>query len=493
MTTNKHSSPKTPQTDKVCSSTSHFQAKNLPFTLVTKPTGAACNLDCTYCFFLSKELLYAQKQQTMTLETIEAYIRSLLNSHPDGTVTIPWQGGEPTLRGLDFFQHAVALAEKYARPNQQVFHTIQTNGTLIDAKWAKFLADNKFIVGLSMDGPAKYHDVYRVNKAGRATHAQVLRGWEFLQKAGVDTNILCTVHSANQDHPEEVYEYFRDVIGAEFIQFIPIVERVNPDFLAQAEAGWGKTSQTLNKPSILEIQIDGNANTQPSNLEIFTPQFGSKKSASSFPRLLYKQEGNAVTSRSVNPLQWGKFLSTIFDLWVKRDIGKVFVQHFDTAISALFGIYSLCVHAPKCGSALAIEFNGDVYSCDHYVEPNYLLGNIHQTRNLKELVFSKKQVAFGEEKANLPKVCQQCPVIRLCNGGCPKDRFLHGKFNSDAIGKQHDIAADEPPINYLCAGYKLFYSHILPDLQAMAALIQRGYEARILLDPQIRSQLRAKF
>jgi uncharacterized protein len=398
--------------------------RRLPFSVLAKPTGAACNLDCSYCFFLSKELLYDHDSQRMSEEGLETYLTNLFDSAPDGSVEVAWQGGEPTMRGLAFFRRAVALAERLRRPGQQPQHAIQTNGTLLDEEWAQFLAEHRFLVGLSMDGPAHLHDAYRVNKAGRGTHAQVLRGWEVLQAQGVDTNILCTVHHANQDHPLEVYRYFRDVLGARHLQFIPVVERVPADQLAAAEQGW-------------------------------RPDEHGRRT------LLYQQRGDAVTSRSIDPAVYGEFLVAIFDEWVERDVGKVFVRDVDVALGNLFGRYSLCVNSPECGTAVAVEHNGDAYSCDHYVEPGYRLGNVGEAR-LADLVALPEQRRFGRSKlTSLPPQCQACPVRWACHGGCPKDRFT-------------TTAGGEPGLNYLCAGYFRFYTHAQPALEHMAQLIRTG-------------------
>jgi uncharacterized protein len=402
--------------------------RNLPFSVLAKPTGAACNLDCTYCFFLSKELLYDHDSQRMDEGMLQAHLANLLASSPDGPVEVAWQGGEPTLRGLAFFRRAVELAAQLARPGQQVHHALQTNGTLLDDEWGAFLAEHDFLVGLSMDGPAHLHDAYRVNKAGRGTHAQVVRGWEVLQRHGVQTNILCTVHSANANHPLEVYRYFRDELGARFVQFIPIVERVPAEHLDLAERGW--------RPDAAR---------------------GSRT-------LLYRQEGDAVTSRSVAPAAWGEFLVAIFDEWVRRDVGAVFVQHFDVVLGNLFGRYSLCVHSPECGAALAVEHNGDVYSCDHYVEPDYKLGNVADAR-FQELLALPAQREFGRSKRTaLPTQCQQCPVRWACHGGCPKDRFASTKDG-------------EPGLNYLCAGYFHFFSHAQPTMERIGRLLRSGRPA----------------
>ena len=220
-------------------------ARPLPFSVVAKPTGAACNLDCQYCFFLSKELLYDQKRQSMSEETLETYVKNFLAASPDGDVTMLWQGGEPTLRGLPFFERLIELCEKYRRPAQVVHHAVQTNGTLITEQWARFFKDNDVLVGISIDGPKELHDAYRLNRGGHGTHSMVIRGWEQLRNAEVDTNILCTVHAANEDHALEVYRYFRDELGAQYMQFIPIVERVPREHLHQAELGWRSGSSAL--------------------------------------------------------------------------------------------------------------------------------------------------------------------------------------------------------------------------------------------------------
>ncbi len=401
----------------------------LPFSLITKPTGAACNLDCSYCFFLSKEVLWDGDSQRMSAETLDRFVRSYLEAQPDGPVTIAWQGGEPTMRGLAFFSEAVRLSELYRRPRQQVQHAIQTNGTLLDDDWCAFLAEAGFLVGLSMDGPPGLHDAYRVNKAGRGTYDQVLRGWDLLQRHAVETNILCTVNAANADHPLTVYRHFRDDLGARYLQFIPIVERFEEGHADEAERG-------------------------------FRDEGGD--------HVLYRQAGERVTSRTVPPAAWGSFLTAIYDEWIVRDVGEVFVQHFDVTLGAIFGQYSLCVHAPECGNALAMEHNGDVYSCDHYVEPDYRLGTI-AADTFGDLMALPQQRDFGRAKRTaLPRQCRECSVRWACHGGCPKDRFA-------------TTADGEPGLNYLCAGYFRFFSHAQPSMEAMADLIRHGRTPRDIM------------
>lgn len=396
------------------------------FHLLAKPAGAACNLDCKYCFFLSKEKLYPGSHMRMTDELLELYVKQLLESHQAPEVTIAWQGGEPTLMGLDFFERSVELVQQYKKPGQRVPHTIQTNGTLIDERWAAFFKAHDFLVGLSLDGPKPMHDAYRVNKGGAGSFDAVMRGWETLQKHQVDVNILCTLHAANADHPLEVYRFFRDDLKAQYIQFIPVIERATRENLPIANQGWGS----------------GPGGERP----------------------LYIQAGDRVTERSVRPKQFGRFLIAIFDEWLRRDVGKVFVQMFDVALGSWMGLHSLCVFSPVCGEALALEHNGDLYACDHFVEPGYLLGNIQDT-HLIELVASEAQRKFGQDKlTTLPRACRECLVRFACHGGCPKDRFLR-------------TPTGEPGLNYLCAGYKLFFKHIDGPMRLMADLLRRGHYA----------------
>jgi len=378
------------------------------FHLLAKPTGAICNLDCEYCFFLTKEQLYPGSKFRMTDDLQETYIQQLLASHQTPEVTIAWQGGEPTLMGLEFFQRSIELVEKHKKPGQQVSHTIQTNGTKLDDAWAIFFKQNNFLVGLSVDGPQPLHDTYRVDKRGRGTFDQVMAGYRVLQKHKVDVNILCTVNAANGDHALEVYRFFRDKLKAEFIQFIPIIERMNED------------GSTL------------------------------------------IQAGNQVSDRSVKPEQFGQFLITVFDEWARRDVGKVFIQHFDAALANWVGLPpSVCIFSKTCGNALALEHNGDLYCCDHFVEPDYKLGNIQDTPMI-ELIASDRQRQFGQDKLDtLPQYCRDCSVRFACNGGCPKNRFT-------------TTPDGEPGLNYLCAGYKAFFTHIDQPMKQMANLLRQG-------------------
>ena len=394
--------------------------------VMAKPTGAVCNLDCQYCFFLSKDTLYPGSNFRMAGDVLEAYIKQALEAQRSPQVTIAWQGGEPTLMGLDFFRKANALARKYLRPGISLEHTIQSNGVLLDDEWCEFLAGNGFLVGLSMDGPQPMHDAYRVNKAGDPTFSHVMRAARLMHRHKVEFNVLCTVHDVNVGHSLEVYRFFRDEVGARFLQFIPIVERATPETIEIANAGWGNRNHR---------------------------------------RPLYTQEGSMVTERSVTPELWGAFLIGVFDEWVAHDVGTVFVQMFESALASWLGLpASLCIFAETCGNALALEHNGDVYSCDHFVEPRFRLGNIKE-KHLVELVASDRQRAFGNAKRDgLPRYCRECEVRFACNGECPRNRFL---LTPDG----------EEGLNYLCAGYKAFFRHIDHPMKIMANLLRGGKDA----------------
>lgn len=369
------------------------------FQVVLKPRGPICNLGCTYCFYLRKRDLYERDTRfRMPDEVLESFTRQYIEAQHVPQVTFIWQGGEPTLMGLNFFRKAIAIQDKYRRPGVQIVNALQTNGVLLDDEWCRFLKEHRFLVGLSLDGPRHLHDVYRVDKAGQPTFDKVYRVLKRLQEHGVDYNILCVVNRVNGGHPLKVYRFFKGE-GVQFIQFIPAVERT-PD--------------------------------------------------------------GSVTDWTIRPQQWGRFLCTVFDEWVQNDVGRVFVQQFDVALEAWVGLESsLCVHARTCGTCLAMEHNGDLFSCDHFVDPEHRLGNILEMP-LAELVAAPSQHRFGWNKYDaLPRLCRECPVLFACNGGCPKDRFTKAPDG-------------EPGLNYLCTGYKKFFTHIDPCMRRMAAVLRHG-------------------
>jgi len=370
------------------------------FHVMTKPRGAICNLDCAYCYFLSKEMLYPGSRFRMAHDLLEDYIRQYIAAQRVPEVTFAWQGGEPTLMGLDFYRLVVALQRKYVRSGLRILNTLQTNGVTLDDDWCTFFRDHEFLIGISLDGPRALHDRYRVDKGGKPTFDRVMRGVERLKAHGVDFNVLTTLHAANASYPREVYRFLRDEVGTRFMQFIPIVERDN-------DSGF--------------------------------------------------QEGEAVTPRSITARQYGDFLCMVFDEWVRHDVGRVFVQIFDVALTAWIGERAgLCVFAETCGTALALEHNGDLYSCDHFVEPKHRLGNMRELPMI-EMVGSEQQRRFGLAKRDtLPRYCRDCTVRFVCNGGCPKDRIIQ-------------TPDGEPGLNYLCDGYKGFFTHIARPMEIMAA------------------------
>ena len=375
--------------------------------VIAKPIGPICNLDCAYCFYLRKESLYGQGHSwRMSDETLDVYVRQYIEAQPEAVdqIDFAFQGGEPTMLGIDFFRRVIELQKKHAPAGKRIHNSLQTNGVLLDDRWCEFLREHGFLVGLSIDGPADLHDKYRRDKQGRGTFDRVMRAMRGLQKHGVEFNALTCIHRHNGDHPGRVYRFLRDS-GVEFMQFIPIVE-----------------------------QLDA----APAPQE---------------PR---------VSPRSVLPEQFGRFLIEVFDLWVRHDVGRIFVRDFDQALAARVGAgASLCIYMKHCGRATAIEHNGDLYSCDHFVDPGHRLGNVHQT-SVAELANSARQEQFGLDKERtLPEVCRRCRYLFLCNGACPKDRFT-----SAPDGR--------PGLNYLCGGFKRFFEHVDPYMQAMAAELQAG-------------------
>lgn len=384
--------------------------------VMSKPIGPICNLDCEYCYYLHKEELYpSNKSWRMTTETLAEYIRQYINAQPADSpeITFAWQGGEPTLLKLEFFQRVVEIQKRQAPSGIKIVNTLQTNGVLLDDAWAEFFRNNNFLIGLSIDGPSELHDRYRYDKKGEPTFAKVLKALQLLKQYQVDFNALVVVNRHNGDHGKRVYTYLRDN-GVQFIQFIPIVER----------KGVGVHAETSELHGI--------------------DDYGS-----------FDEPESMVSSRSILPDQFGTFLIDVFEEWIRRDVGKVFVQIFDQALSAWMGIEpSLCVFRKECGRAMAIEHNGDVYSCDHFVEPDYLLGNIHQLPII-EMANTERQRKFGRDKLeSLPSYCRECEVRFACNGECPKNRILKTPDGQNGL-------------NYLCAGYRKFFNHIDPWMKLM--------------------------
>jgi len=380
--------------------------RSKPFHLIIKPAGARCNLACTYCYYREKAAYYPGSDFRMDDETLERVTSAYLQAHPTAEVTFGWQGGEPLLMGLDFFRRALEFQAKHARPGQRAVNTIQTNGILISDEWASFFAEHHFLVGISIDGPPALHDHYRRDRQGRTSYERVAAGLRALQRCGVEHNALVTVNRANAERPLEVYRHLTG-LGLEHLQFIPVVE-------------WES------------------------------------------------QANRKVAPWSVRPAALGSFLCGILDYWARHDVGKVFVQIFESALAVwMGGSASLCVFAPTCGLALAVEHTGDLYACDHFVYPEYLRGQV-APGTLESLVDGPEQRAFGLAKADLGEECRRCSVLRLCWGDCPKHRarFAEG-------GK---------PISYLCSAYRRFFTHSAKVLEAMAGEIRAGRPAANVME-----------
>lgn len=380
-----------------------------PFHLLSKPAGAACNLACTYCFYLSR--WDKAGVHGMDDATLERYVVDYIGANPAPEIAFAWQGGEPTLLGVEFFRKAVALQKKHCPPGKTIQNAIQTNGTLLDDAWCEFLRAEKFLVGLSVDGPAKIHDRRRVDRGGRPTAERVLDAAALLRRHQVEFNVLCVVGSHNADNGLQVYRFLRR-LGSPFLQFIPLVER-------------RRTQQPHD--------FAGPAPDEP---------------------------GPGVDDVSVSPEAWGRFLIAVFDEWVQADVGQVFIRDFDNWLGMWTGLpSSLCVHAETCGDALVVESDGSVYSCDHYVYPNYRLGRLGE-KPLADMVESVQQRGFGLDKRDgLPPKCLSCRWRKLCHGGCPKHRF--------------PAEAGKPPAPHLCQGWLDFFAHAEPGFARMAELLEQ--------------------
>ncbi len=395
--------------------------QNLPTNchVMAKPSGFVCNLDCKYCFYLEKEKLYPERNENWKMddETLELFVKQQIDAQQGPDVDIAWQGGEPTLMGIAFYQKAIQFVDKH-KGDKRVHHAFQTNGILIDDDWCEFFKRHNFLIGLSIDGPAELHDAYRVTRSGKATHEKVMRAIKRLIHHDIAFNTLTVVNDINARHPKEVYHFLK-AIGSKFMQFIPLVEQ---------------QTKTTNPDQLTLIHPD-------SPLE------------------------SNVTSWSVPAWQYGEFLNQIFDEWVRKDVGTVFIQTFDTAVANWCKQPGgLCIFSPTCGTALALEANGDLYSCDHYVYPEYKLGNIHEI-SIKEMNQSDQAIAFGQsKKSRLTPECKTCEFRFACHGGCPKHRFISSESGA-------------PNHNYLCDGYLHFFKHTAPYMATMRDLVESGRPA----------------
>jgi uncharacterized protein len=396
--------------------------------VVAKPIGPACNLNCEYCFYLEKQALFGTGEKyRMSDKILSSFITNYITSQPTPVVEFVWQGGEPTLLGIDFFKRVIGLQEPFVK-TKTITNSLQTNGTLLTSEWCQFLKKHNFMVGISLDGPREVHDRYRRDRKGNGTFDQVMRGLKFLQEHKVDYNVLACVARDTAKRPLDIYRFFKEE-EVEFIQFTPIVER-----LSDAHSG-------------------------PLGLRLAGPAALDKKG----------QQGD-VTPWSITPEDYGDFLIAIYEEWVRHDVGTVFVMNFEWVLNAWIGNPSpVCVHALTCGRAVVIEHNGDVYACDHCVYPQYRLGNI-LSDTLQGMVEKSLWSGFGVAKeTSLPRWCKECEVLAACHGGCPKHRFETTYY-------------DEPGLQYLCAGYKKFFLHIRKYLRAMATLLENGLPASRVME-----------
>ncbi len=374
-----------------------------PLYVTLKPVGAQCNLACEYCYYLEKKHLYGSTH-LMSDEMLERFTREYIEAQTMDQVLFTWHGGEPLLRTVGFYRKAMALQHKYAR-GKHIDNAIQTNGTLLSDEWCEFFRENNWLVGISIDGPREYHDRYRHTPSGSPSWERVMRGISLLKRHGVEWNAMATVNAGNACRPTEFYRFFKDM-GCRFLQFTPVVERLTP-----------------------------------------TAAGGS--------RLASLADGGETTDSSVTPEQWGEFLCTVFDEWVRHDVGKTFVEIFDCTLANWMGVPpGICAYSRDCGHAGVMEHNGDVYSCDHFVFPEYKIGNI-RSHTLTEMLYGEKQQAFSRLKhASLPRQCRECDVVFACHGECPKNRFAKDRYG-------------EQGLNYLCKGYHRFYSHVAPYMDFM--------------------------
>jgi len=389
-------------------STFVFNPFSMPTYVMAKPIGSTCNLNCAYCYYLEKEKLYENRKSfEMSDEVLEKYIQGYIEVQPVPEALFTWHGGETLLRNIDFYKKVIRYQQRYGR-GRRIDNSLQTNGVLLNDEWCRFFKDNNFLIGISIDGPEHCHDIYRKNKGDKGTFKQVMRGIELLQKHNVEFNTLSVINDYNVNYPIEIYRFFKE-IGSHYMQFSPIVERI------------GKN--------------------RPDGLELLPPT---------------KEDDATLAQWTVGAKQFGQFYISIFDEWVRRDVGRYFVQLFDSTLAGMVGKPpGVCIFSETCGHAGVMEFNGDVYSCDHFVFPEYRLGNIMML-TFYQMMFSPKQKQFGVQKRDsLPQQCKECEFLKLCNGECPKNRISTDKYGNERL-------------NYLCQGYKAFFKHTEPYMKFMA-------------------------
>ncbi|MGV2989856.1 anaerobic sulfatase maturase [Vibrio sp. E150_011] len=406
--------------------------KNLACHVMAKPSGSICNIDCKYCFYLEKDKLYPERNENwrMSDDTLELFIQQYIETQPGQQVQFAWQGGEPTLLGIDFYRKVVELAERY-RQGKEIHHAFQTNGILLNDEWCQFFKEHQFLVGVSIDGPEDLHDQYRVTRSEKGTHRKVMESIECLKKHKVEFNTLAVINAHNAKHPLRVYQFLKQ-IGSNYLQFIPLVERkvCQSTSIRDALASPGEPMATM-------------------------------------------------TEWSVSAQQYGSFLNKIFDYWIQHDVGKTFVQTFDSTLASWLGQPSgVCISSETCGHAFALEANGDLYQCDHYVYPEYQLGNIHDTP-IRIMNQSEEAIAFGQDKHDkLNRDCKQCTYRFACHGGCPKHRFERSPNGL-------------PNHNYLCEGYYAFFKHTQKPMSMMADLLRHQRPAAEVMHYMAKEKQRA--
>lgn len=401
-----------------------------PLYVMAKPVGARCNLACEYCYYLEKSKLYDEKAQMMTEALLDRYVKEYIQSQTMNDVLFTWHGGEPLMRPLTFYKKAIELQTRYAE-GKVITNALQTNGTLLTDEWCKFLHDNNFLVGISIDGPQEFHDEFRRTRGGGPSWAKVMKGIELLNKHDVEWNAMAVVNEFNADYPHDFYQFFKQ-IGAHYIQFAPIVERKITGAIKESHSG------------------DEGA--------------GGKDHLAH----MHDIEG-MLTDFSVSPAQWGKFLCSLFDEWVREDVGTYFIQLFDATLANWCGVQpGVCSMSDSCGHAAVMEWNGDVYSCDHFVFPDYKLGNLNRD-TLVNMLYGEKQMQFSKIKQALPRRCRECKWQFACHGECPKNRF---------------VQTDEPgrPLNYLCDGYRTFFQHVAPYMDYMKQLLDKELPPANIMD-----------
>lgn len=436
-----------------------------PIYVMLKPVGSVCNLACDYCYYLEKSKFYPEvKNHILSDELLEKFIREYLECQTIPEVLFTWHGGETLMRPISFYKKALELQRKYAR-GRRIDNCIQTNGTLLTDDWCRFFRENNFLVGVSIDGPQEFHDEYRRNRQGLPSFYKVMKGIELLKKHGVEYNAMAVVNDYNVDYPLEFYRFFKE-IGCHYIQFAPIVERLgrHADGTRLAAPGENARPQspagTQRPGEKLSDEMPPGEMPQNEKLpdEKPAPQSPAAVDGSGMARTgqaTPAAEAPALAPFSVDPVKWGRFLCALFDEWLKEDVGTYYIQLFDATLANWVGEQpGVCSMAPTCGHAGVMEFNGDVYACDHYVFPAYKLGNI-RTHTLTEMMYSPRQLQFGADKRDkLPDQCKACDYLFACNGECPKNRFAY-------------TADGQPGLNYLCAGYRHFFSHVAPYMDFM--------------------------